>query len=221
VHFAKTKFLSQYFYMEDIPFETVGLVADDVRALEHTYNTLKEKFNIGLPCSVKLHAKNFDLLDDPNLAIESILPLPHPSNNCYLAFARAHIYYNPRRGAGEIIDCYRYKVWGVITSKKDYGRTLIRRETFADRIVGLIHPVELTFKDDKVFDHRYYVVSNNPDKALPAMDWNFRNAVIDIIDEDIVIEMAENTLILGNNGWLDPEQAIKLAEAALKLAPNC
>jgi hypothetical protein len=28
--------------MEDIPFETAGLVADDVRALELTYNELKK-----------------------------------------------------------------------------------------------------------------------------------------------------------------------------------
>jgi hypothetical protein len=207
--------------MEDIPFETVGLVADDVRILEHTYYELKKKFNVGLPCDVKLHVKSFDLFNDPNLSVESVLPLPHPTDNCYLAFLRIHIYFNPLRGAGEIIDYYRYKVWGVITSKKDYGRSLIRRETMADRIMNLVHPVELSFKEDKAFDHKYYVVSNDADKAMNAMDWNFRNAVMDIDQDDIILETAGNTLILGNNNWLEAEEAIRIAETALKLAPKC
>jgi hypothetical protein len=209
--------------MEDLPFETIRLAAADVQALENTYNALRAKFHVSLPCDLKLNLNDFDLFNnDTTLNLAGVLSVPNPANNCYLAFIRSHIYYDPHgRHAGEIIDNYRYKVWGFINSKKDYGRVLIRRETFADRIVGLIHPVELEFKDDKPFDEKYYVVTNDANKALLAMTWNFRNAIMDIKDKDMVIEITGKTLVIGNNYWLDHEQAIALTEMSLKLASFC
>jgi len=208
--------------MEDIPFETAGLVADDVRALELTYNELKKKFNIGLPCNVHLPVKKFDLFsNNPDLVVDGVLPIPHPVNNCYLAFMRIHIYYNPVRGGGETVDYYRYQVWGFIQSKKNYGRALLRRETFADKLMGLIHPVELKFPDDQPFNHKFYVVSNDSEKTLLAMNYNFRNAVMDIASENIIIEITDDLLVMGDNCWLQPDEVITLAENVLKVASNC
>jgi hypothetical protein len=204
--------------MNSLPFETIGLIADDVQALEDTYEALKKEYNVNSSCDVDLPLEKFDLfINNKNINVGGLLSIAHPANNCYLAFIRVHIYYNPMRG-GEIVDFYKYQVWGYIKSKKDYGRVLIRRETFADKIVGLIHPVELEFKEDKVFSHKFYVVTNDSDKALLSMGWNFRNAIMDIKDERIVIEIADNMLVIGNNQWLDKGDAIYLAEIVSKIA---
>jgi hypothetical protein len=205
--------------MEELPFEIAGLVAADVQTLEETYDALRKEYNAGLPCNVELPLDKFDLfINNPAINVGGILPIAHPAGNCYIVFIRAHIYFNPRRGAGEIQDYYKYQVWGYIRSRKDCGRVLIRRETFADKLVGLLHPVELEFEDDKAFSHKFYVVTNDRDKALLSMGWNFRNAIMDIQDERMVIEIADNMLVIGNNQWLDKEDAIYLAEVASKLA---
>ena len=205
--------------MQNLPFETIGLAGDDVQILEDTYALLKEKFNVGLPCDVKLPMHEFDIFtNNKDVKVAEILAISHPANNCYLAFLRAHIYYNPVKAGGEIVDCYKYKVWGFIKSKKDYGRILIRRETFADKIAGLIHPVELEFKDDKAFNHKYYVVTNDTEKALTALSWNFRNAIMDITNESIMVETAGNMLLIGNDGWIDKDQTIYLTEIVSKIA---
>jgi hypothetical protein len=205
--------------MEDLPFETIGLTADDVRILESTYNMLKSDYQAGLPCDVELPLDKFDVFaTNLEINVGGVVSISHPADNCYLAFIRVHIYYNPRRSQGEIIDCYKYQVWGYIKSKKDYGRVLIRRETFADKLIGLIHPLELTFDDDKSFNHKYYVVANDSDKALLSISWNFRNEIMAISDERMLIEIADNMLVIGNNQWLDKDEAVYLAGVVSKLA---
>ncbi len=205
--------------MNNLPFEIIGLIADDVQVLEDTYDALKKEYSANLPCDVNFPLEKFDLfINNENINVGGVLSIAHPANNCYLAFIRVHIYYNSRRNAGEIVDFYKYQVWGYIKSKKDYGRVLIRRETFADKIVGLIHPVELEFKEDKAFSHKFYVVTNDTDRALLSMGLNFRNAIMDIKDESMVIEIVDNMLVIGNNKWLDKDDAVYLTEIASKIA---
>jgi hypothetical protein len=205
--------------MQNLPFETVGLTGDDVQTLEDTYALLKEKFEVGLPCNVEFPMHEFDVFtNSKDIKVSEVLAISHPANSCYLVFLRVHIYYNPVKSGGEIVDYYKYQVWGFIKSKKDYGRVLIRRETFADKIAGLIHPVELEFKDDKAFNHKYYVVTNDKEKALAALGWNLRNAIMDIKNESIMIETAENFILIGNGGWADKDEIIYLADVVAKIA---
>ncbi len=205
----------------DLPFETVGMTAADVLTLEDTYVELKEKFNVNLPSSTDFQITDFDILkNDPDITTCAILSIPNGTGNCYLLFARVHIYDRYAR-SGEIIDYYRYKVFGVTVSKKDYGRVLVRRETFADKLIRLIHPFELDFKDDKAFNNKWYVVSNDEEKALFSMSWNLRSAIMDINDERMVIEITGSTLLFGNNNWLDKEEIMHLAGNLLKIASCC
>jgi hypothetical protein len=55
-------------------------------------------------------------------------------------------------------------------------------------------------------------------KASAAMNWNFRNVIMEINDEDIVIEIVNDKLIIGNNKWPDAEQTVYIAEIAGKIA---
>jgi len=204
---------------EDLPFDLAGLAAADVQSLEDTYAALRTKFSISLSDDSDIHLNDFDLFNiNPNISIGGVLLINAPGKNCHLAFLKIH--YQPTSGVygGERLDYYKYQVWAFITLNKDFGRALIRHETFNDRIIGLIHPCELQFKDDKEFDHKFYIVTNNEQKALLAMNWNFRNAVMGMPD-NIVLETAGTTLIIGTGAiTIDPGQTIQLAEFASKIA---
>jgi hypothetical protein len=203
--------------LHNLPFDTCSLHADVVQALEDTYAALRSKFSISVPNDINLHINKFESINiNPDVTVGGILQINNTTNECYLAFVKIHNYYHSVR-SGTDTDFYVYKVWAFITLKNDFGRVLIRRETFADRIVNLIHPVELDFKDDEPFSHKFYVVTNDEQKALLAMNWNFRNAIMDMSD-DIEMEALNHTLIISNNQNLDAEQTVKLAEFASKVA---
>ncbi len=98
---------------------------------------------------------------------------------------------------------------------------LIRRETLADKIIELVHPVELDFEDDKPFSDTFYVLVNDHQKAINAIDRNFRNAVMDTRKDNFIIEVVEHNLIIGNTDPVSPEKAIYLAEFVSRVASSC
>jgi hypothetical protein len=203
--------------LHDLPFDTCGINADTVQALEDTYAALRAKFNISIPNDINLHINRFETINaNPDISVGGILQINNTANECYLAFVKIHEHYHNIRSATDA-DFYLYKVWAFITLKNDFGRVLLRRETFADRLANIIHPVELDFKDDKPFSHKFYVVTNDEQKALLAMNWNFRNSIMDMGD-DIEMEALNHTLIISNNRTLDVEKTVQLAEFAVKIA---
>ncbi len=113
---------------------------------------------------------------------------------------------------GGSFDSYEYHTWALAYLKHDFGRVMIRRETLTDKIIELIHPVELDFEADKAFSDTFYVLVNDRDKATSAIDRNFRNAVMDIRHEDFIIEIVEHTLIIGNQQPISPEKALYMAD---------
>lgn len=52
------------------------------------------------------------------------------------------------------------------------------------------------------------------------MNWNFRNAVMNIKSENMVIEAVNNALIVGNND-LFVDEVIEQSNIILSLASNC
>ena len=201
----------------ELPFDLVSLSADDVQALEDTYKALQKKFSISLSDDKGIHIKQFELLNtNQDVVVGGSLLINTPTNNCHLVFLKIHYSIVSGR-AYQRHEYYKYQAWAFITSKTDFGRILIRHETFNDRVVSLLHHCELEFKDDKPFDHKFYVVTNYDQKALLAMNWNFRNAVMDMGDE-MLMETFDHTIIIGNNMPVDAEQIVHLTEFAVKIA---
>lgn len=202
--------------MKHLPFDLVDLSAGVVETLDDTYKLLSEKFDIGTAPEIDLDLKNFDLLNTTDkVSIGGLLSL-NGTGSFYLAFIKTKYSYYSIKSTTRT-DYHNYQVWAVINSNKDFGRSFIRHESFADRLVGLMHPCELNFKDDKTFDHKFYVVCNDEQKALTAMNWNFRNAVMDMPD-DIMLETAAKQIVIGNNMNLDPHKTLQLTEFASKIA---
>ena len=205
--------------MHNLPFDTINIDSADLQALTDIYKALTATYDVSVSNGIDLPINSFDLFNNhPDKTIGGILQLNHPTNPCYLVFIKIHGIYYSRDGHAD--HYYTYKAYGCIIARKDYGRVLIRRETFADKILSLIHPVELNFPDDKPFNHKFFVCTNDEQKALLAMGWNFRNAVMDIKSENLIIEAVNNVLVLGNNNDLFVDEVVDLAAVLVNLASN-
>jgi hypothetical protein len=136
-------------------------------------------------------------------------------NDCYVLFVEAH---SSVMGRYQRVHTYEYQTWAVAYVKNDFDRVLIRRETLTDKIIELVHPVELDFEEDKAFSDTFYVLVNDRNKAASAIDRNFRNTVMDMRHEDFVIEIVEHTLIIGSHEPLSPEKAVYMAEFVARVA---
>jgi hypothetical protein len=187
-----------------------------VQALEDSYNALKTKFHIALPGNVDLHINKFELFNNsPDASICGTFLINHPANDCYISFIKIHYRYTAGRST---VDNFKCQAWAFVNLKKDFGRVLIRRETFTDRIMELVHPVEVKFADDKIFTHYFYVVANDHEKATAALTEDFRNVIKENVNEGLVIEIVNYTLIIGSIKPITPELTIYIAAIANKLA---
>jgi hypothetical protein len=207
--------------MHNLPFDTVGIDADEVQALEDSYKALKAKFNIEIPGKTNLHINKFELFNNnQNSTIGGVLLINPPVNSCYLTFIRSFYAYSAggRGGGSQNSSYYKNQAWAFVDLKKDFGRVLIRRETFTDRLMELVHPVEVKFADDKVFTHYFYVVANDNEKAIAAMTPDFRSIIKDYVNEGLVIEIVNYTLVIGNSNPITAGQTVYLAEIANKIA---
>lgn len=203
--------------MEKLPFDTADIDADDVQALEDTYKALRSKFKVGLTEDQTFDLKKFDIFSNyQDISIGGSLLINHPESGCYLTFIkiRTHI----ANGRGPAINYYKYQVWASATLRSDFGRMMIRRETIIDKILNVLHPTEMHFKDDPAFSKKLCVVADDKAKAAPAMTKAFRNALMEIRTDDFVIEIVNSTLVIGNIQPVDPKQTVYFAEVASKLS---
>jgi len=213
--------------MDNLPFDLVGLAAAEVDSLEEVYKALKDKFDIKVPDDFNIDIDQFESIkcsqnpkQQTEITLGGALQINNSANGVYLLFVKIRSYYtnNDAYYHGERLDYYNYQVWALVSQKKDFGRALIRKETFADRVLNIVHPVELEFTDDKSFSHKFYVVANEPEKALTCMNWSFRNALMDIDLGDMMIEAVGNNLVIGNNDWLNADGALYATTIAGKIA---
>lgn len=60
--------------------------------------------------------------------------------------------------------------FGHLSTKKNFGHTLIRPETLADKISELFNQIEIDIKGYRKFSNKYYVLSNDKEKFLSALN---------------------------------------------------
>ena len=203
--------------MEKLPFDTTRIDASDIDALEASYKALKENFKVGLTNDDVIKLKEFDMFTNhPEATIGGTLLIDHPESGCHLTFVKMRT--TIQGGRGPSISYYKYQLWASVTLRSNFGRVIIRRETFVDKILNMVHPIELHFKDDTAFSNRFFVVANDQEKATSAMTSSFRNEIMNIRLEDFIIEIVNTTLIIGNVQLITPQQTVYLAEFAAKLS---
>lgn len=206
--------------MENYPFDTIGLSCSDIDGLYDIYKALKSKFNIDLTGNIDFDLKQFEVFSNYfDVSVRGSYVIRHMGRESYILFIETHLKRTPING--RMYDVCENHTWALAYLKRDFGRVLIRRETLTDKIIELVHPVELDFAEDKPFSDTFYVLVNDRQKAENAIDRNFRNAVMDIREDDFVIEIVEHTLLIGNQQPVSPERAVYLAEFVARLSTMC
>jgi len=201
-------------------FDTVGLTSDQVDIFQETYEALKARFRTELTGDIDFHLPDFEVFRDcEDVNLRGSYVIKSARTDCYVLFVDIHKVKKGNRGS--FYDYYEYQTWALAYLKKDFGRVLIRPETLVDKLIELVHPVELDFEDDKAFSDTFYVLVNDRWKADIAMDRNFRNVVMDMRHEDVVIEIIDHTLIIGHNRPVSPDASVQLAEFVVRLCSNC
>ncbi|WP_428330718.1 hypothetical protein [Mucilaginibacter sp.] len=201
------------------PFNTAGLCTEEIDRFHDTYNVLKTKFDIALTGHIDFQLENFEVFKHyQGINIRDSYVIKHENNNSYILFIESQLKHHAHGHNGPGYEC---QTWALAYLKHNFGRVLIRPETLADKIIELIHPVELDFEEDKAFSDTFYVLVNDHYKAVSGIDRNFRNAVMDVREDDFVIEIVEHTLIIGNSKPISPEKAIYLAEFVSRLCTAC
>jgi hypothetical protein len=208
--------------LNNYPFDTVGLDSDTIDRFTDTYKLLSEKFQIQTTGTIDFHLEDFEVFKGYNgVEVRDSFVIKHPRSDSYILFVDTcyKTYVNSRGIPGP--DMYNYQIWALAYLKRDFGRALIRRETLTDKIIELVHPVELDFEEDKAFSDTFYVIVNDRNKAAASMDRNFRNAAMDIRADDFVIEIVGHTLIIGSNQTIFPERSVHLAEFVHRVSSMC
>lgn len=207
--------------MSNLPFDTVGIDAEEVLALEKTYDLLKKKFNITLPGKVDTPINKFELFNNnPNASIGGSFIINSPKNTSCLTFIKSHFSVSAGgRGGGSInADYDKYQVWAFVTLSKNFGRVLIRKKTFTDGLLEIVNHVELKIAGDEQFNSKYHVVANDKDKAIEGLTPELRAVIMGIKNQELIIEIVNNTLVIGNNEPINPELIVYLVEVANDIA---
>ncbi len=202
--------------MAGLPFKIQNIDEDIELEIANAYDILKNNFQISAAAStIPIDLNKFDLLcNTGDVRVAFALDVNCARGEFNILFVDAHFIPITNSRDGLPHDYFATQVWGFVKLKKDFGRVLIRRETFADKIVGLVHHVELKFADDQPFNNKFYVLANDSEKALNALNWSFRNVIMGIDDEDIIIEILGDLLIIGNGKYPDAAQISNIAEIA-------
>jgi len=204
-------------------FDTVGLTSDQVDIFQETYDAIKARFRIELTGDINFHLRDFEVFRDcEDVNLRGSYVIKSARTDCYMLFVEIHkIKKSSSKYDPGLYDYYEYQTWALAYLKKDFGRVMIRPETLVDKLIELVHPVELDFDDDKAFSDTFYVLVNDRWKADMAIDRNFRNVVMDMRHEDVLIEVIDHTLIIGHSRPVSPDASVQLAEFVVRLCSNC
>ena len=207
--------------MDYLPFDTVGLDTDGIDRYYNTYTQLKARFDIQPTGHIDFRLQDLEAFKHyTTINVRGSFVIKDAKTDGYILFVEVH-YQTAGIGRGTFTQHQEYQTWALAYLKHDFGRVLIRKETLADKIIELVHPVEIDFKEDKAFSDTFFVVVNDHNKAVAGIDRNFRNAVMDVRGDDFVIEILNHTLIIGDRKPVEPERAIHLAEFVSRLCEMC
>jgi hypothetical protein len=203
--------------MNSFLFDTTGLPGAHIDAFDATCRELKEKFRVEVPGEIDFQLEQFEALRYySNINIRDVFALKKLCGDSYMLFLEVSSVSPAIKGPA--VHRTEYQPWALTYLKHDFGRVLIRHETLVDKVLEVIHPIELDFREDRPFSRRFYVLTDDRHKAETHMIQEFRDAVMAIQENDFVIEIVEHTLIIGNRKPIAPEHAYYLADFVTRVS---
>jgi hypothetical protein len=204
--------------MHNHPFDTTGLNDATINRFNETYSALKEEFQIQSTGHIDFNLPQFEVFkNSADVKVLGSYVIKRDCGDSYILFVEVQY----KLGENDVTPHQEHQVWGLTYLKHNFGGVFIRRETLTDRLLELVHPHELDFEEDKPFSRTFYVLVNDHAKATAGMNRDFRNAVMDIRDNDFMIEIVDHTLIIGNYDPIIPEKSLHIGEFVERIAEAC
>lgn len=193
-----------------LPIDTTGLTGYALSIAE-TLNKLGDQYSATFYNNIQINLLKYCLFNHyTDFEIEDVIDVTNGKKQSRIAIIKLSYFYIGKKG--HRYHETEYQAWGIAALRNNFGHVLIKPESIKDKIIELINPVELDFEDDLDFSSRFYVLASDKDKALNAMNFQFRNAVAQISDSNFCIEIIGNKLVVGNRKVVSPTATLILAE---------
>jgi hypothetical protein len=204
--------------MNSLSLDSTGLPDINIYPYENTCRRLKNRHRIEVPGKINFKLDQFEVLNHHKaVTVRDTFAIKNPCGDSYVLLLKTDIdALSVSRQEKTNQGCFQ--PWALAYLKRDFGRVIIRTETIVDKIREIIFPIEFDVKDDKSFSNRFYVLTDDRQKAETALTREFRDAVMSIKKSDFVIEIFEHTLIIGNHKSVTPENTLYLADFVARLA---
>lgn len=87
-----------------------------------------------------------------------------------------------------------------------------------DKLLELVHPIEIDFRDDAAFSKKFYVLASDELLARTLLNSRFRNCLKELQEKDLWLEVSLNNLIVGNKKRIETSTALEMADLVCKIA---
>lgn len=204
--------------MTTLPYSTIDLTSDEIEKIVFIFKTLQKKYTIGFKMDFAFPFETFSLFENYlNHSIGPVIEIHQDKSSLYITFTQVFYRMNtasrlPVPATGE------YQTWCVLPLSRDYGHVLIKTETFFDKLLEVVHPIEIDFSDDLEFSKKFYVLASDELLARTLLTSHFRNCLKGLQEKDLWLEVSVNKLIVGNKKRIETATALEMADLICKLS---
>jgi hypothetical protein len=201
--------------MNNIPFQTIGLTADDIELFLDVYTTLGSKFDIRLEESISFDfdIDRFETCKGFEVELRELINI---GDDCYISFVET--FYSTVGNKGSRRQVHEFHAWGISKLHNNFGHVVIKPEGFSEKLSELIRPVELDFEEDPTFCRKFYVLAKDKQAAIRSINSSFRAALLKTSVKDFYLEIYGDILLVATDRIMIPEEALHMAALIKSLA---
>jgi hypothetical protein len=187
------------------------ITKDDEELVDDVLADVKSRFSVSENDKLSISFKKFFLLKDySKLTPYKTVTVQSSIDTCYLSFVKVQYNYTPGRHSTGIAD--ELQAYVFVKLPKNFGHTIIKRETVMNKIMELFQPLETDFEEDKSFSRKFYVLAKDKDKGRQLISQRFRDEVKRIDKADPYIECLNDLLLVSNKKGIADDSLFDLIE---------
>ncbi|MGC4038296.1 MAG: hypothetical protein QM764_20200 [Chitinophagaceae bacterium] len=199
-------------------FDEYDIASPSIQLIAEIYEDIEKILPVSHKKSAPVNFKEFELFNYYEINhLGPVFIINETAVSFYLNFVE--VAYSKNSGNIHTSKtCIDLQTWGMIYLKENYGHIVIKPESILDKIHDLINPIELDFKEDKIFSNKFYVITNNKGIAEARMNQAFRDCVQSLDVPEFLIEIKDNKLIVGNRKVLQHSDALGFVKFLEKIS---
>ena len=127
-----------------------------------------------------------------------------------ISYNTAHVY-----GGSTVTNMHKY-LFGFTKQKMEVGKAYLRPESIGDKISEFFQPIELDIEGFEKFNRRYYLLANDKNKFLKAVDPEFLKFAAEL--NNLEMEFNGRNCLFRFNKSVDFQQAQDLCKVGIKMS---